>query len=52
VRDDGRAVSEQTPADKPRVLVAGGGVTGLEALLALSDLAGERIELTLLAPRR
>jgi len=33
-----------------RVLVAGGGVAGLEALLALRDLAGERVELTLLSP--
>jgi len=35
-----------------RVLVAGGGVAGLEALLALRDLAGERVALTLLAPER
>ena len=34
------------------VLVAGGGVAGLEALLALRDLAGERVHLTLLAPER
>jgi sulfide:quinone oxidoreductase len=33
-----------------RVLVAGGGVAGLEALLALRHLAGERIERTLLTP--
>jgi sulfide:quinone oxidoreductase len=32
-----------------RVLVAGGGVAGLEALLALHDLAGERVALTLLS---
>jgi sulfide:quinone oxidoreductase len=35
-----------------RVLVAGGGVAGLEALLALHDLAGGRVALTLLAPER
>jgi sulfide:quinone oxidoreductase len=35
-----------------RVLVAGGGVAGLEALLALHDLAGERVTLTLLSPER
>jgi sulfide:quinone oxidoreductase len=35
-----------------RVLVAGGGVAGLEALLALRDLAGERVALTLLSPER
>src|SRR6185437_9810000 len=33
-----------------RVLVAGGGVAGLEALLALRDLAGDRIARTLLTP--
>ena len=33
-----------------RVLIAGGGVAGVEALLALSDLAGERVELTMLSP--
>lgn len=33
-----------------RVIVAGGGVAGLEALLALRDLAGDRVELVLLAP--
>lgn len=32
------------------VLIAGGGVAALEALLALRDLAGERVRLTLLAP--
>src|SRR5215216_626316 len=32
------------------VLVAGGGVAGLEACLALRDLAGERVECTLLTP--
>ena len=33
-----------------RVLVAGGGVAGLEALLALRDLAGDRADLTLISP--
>src|SRR5947208_16939094 len=32
------------------VLVAGGGVAGLETLLALRDLAGDRVRLTLLTP--
>ena len=32
------------------VLVAGGGVAGMEAVLALRDLAGERVEITLLTP--
>jgi len=35
-----------------RVLIAGGGVAGLEALLALRQLAGDRVALTLLAPER
>ena len=33
-----------------RVVVAGGGVAGLEGLLALRALAGDRIDLTLVAP--
>src|SRR3954469_22939666 len=33
-----------------QVLVAGGGVAGLEALLALRALAGARVRLSLLAP--
>ncbi len=33
-----------------RVVIIGGGVAGLEALLALHDLAGDRAELTLVAP--
>src|SRR3954451_17486619 len=35
-----------------RVLIAGGGVAGLEALLALHGLAGERVAVTLIAPER
>ncbi len=39
------------PSTDPfRVVIAGGGVAGLEAALALRDLAGERVALTLLAP--
>jgi sulfide:quinone oxidoreductase len=33
-----------------QIVVAGGGVAGLEALLALRNLAGERVDLTLLEP--
>ena len=33
-----------------RVVIAGGGVAGLEALIALRSLAGDRVEVTLLAP--
>ena len=32
------------------VLIAGGGIAGLEALMALRDLAGEDVAITLLAP--
>ena len=35
---------------RPRVIVAGGGVAALEALLALHELAGRHIRLALLAP--
>jgi sulfide:quinone oxidoreductase len=35
-----------------RVLIAGGGVAALEAMLALRDLAEERVELELLTPGR
>ena len=34
-----------------RVVVAGAGIAGLEALLALRELAGDRVALTLLEPR-
>ena len=33
-----------------RVVIVGGGVAGLETLLALDDLAGDRVSLTLVAP--
>jgi sulfide:quinone oxidoreductase len=33
-----------------RVVVAGGGIAGLEALLALRELGGDRISLTLVSP--
>jgi sulfide:quinone oxidoreductase len=33
-----------------KVVIAGGGVAAVEAMLALRDLAGERIELELIAP--
>ncbi len=38
--------------DRPRVLIAGGGVAAMEALLALRELAGHRVELMLLSPER
>lgn len=36
---------------KSRVLIAGGGVASIEAALALRDLAGERIAVTIFSPR-
>jgi sulfide:quinone oxidoreductase len=35
---------------RPRVLVAGAGVAGLETLLALRALVGERVDITVLSP--
>jgi sulfide:quinone oxidoreductase len=42
-------VNEQPPF---RVLIAGAGVAGLEAALALRELAGDRVSTTLLTPER
>jgi sulfide:quinone oxidoreductase len=38
------------PAPALRVVIGGGGVAGLEGLLALHALAGDRVRLTLVAP--
>jgi sulfide:quinone oxidoreductase len=35
---------------RPRVLIAGGGVAGLETLLALQALAADRVDVTIVAP--
>jgi len=43
-------MSPQTPSAPLRVLVAGGGVAAVEAVLALHALAGERVAIELLAP--
>jgi sulfide:quinone oxidoreductase len=54
----GRSVAAATswarrPApSRPRVLIAGAGVAGLETLLALRALAADRLDVTLLAPER
>jgi sulfide:quinone oxidoreductase len=50
MRDDERALTDSNADRSPRVLIAGGGITGLETLLALSDLAEDRVEITLVAP--
>jgi sulfide:quinone oxidoreductase len=39
------------PSARLRVVVAGAGVAGLETLMALRALAGDRLELTLIAPQ-
>lgn len=41
-----------SPRDRPRVLIAGGGVAALETLLALRQLAGAQVSIELLAPER
>jgi sulfide:quinone oxidoreductase len=38
-------------SSKLRVVIAGAGVAGLETMLALADLAGDRVEMTVLAPQ-
>src|SRR5476651_1350345 len=40
------------PPEKLRVLIAGGGVAAIETILALQDLAGDRVAMTVLAPNR
>ncbi len=39
-----------TETTLPRVVIAGGGVAALETLIALRDLAGDRVDMTLVAP--
>jgi len=41
-----------SPQHAFHVAVAGGGVAAIEAVLALRDLAGDRVRLTLIAPER
>jgi sulfide:quinone oxidoreductase len=40
----------RTHSTRPRVVVAGGGIAGVEAILALRELAGSRVAIELLAP--
>ncbi|MGO8905894.1 MAG: FAD-dependent oxidoreductase [Solirubrobacteraceae bacterium] len=42
--------AQTPPAGKLRVVVAGGGVAALETVLALADLAGDRTDVTVIAP--
>ncbi len=42
--------TDPSSPEKFKVLIAGGGVAGLEAALALHDLAADRVSLRLLAP--
>jgi sulfide:quinone oxidoreductase len=44
-------INEQHP-EPHHVLIAGGGVAALEAMMALRALAGDRVRITLLAPER
>ncbi len=45
------ATQPTDPADEPRrVLIAGGGVAGLEAAFALQAIAGDRVTIQILAP--
>jgi sulfide:quinone oxidoreductase len=39
-----------TTSSPHRVVIAGGGIGGLETMLALRSLAGDRVDITLLAP--
>jgi sulfide:quinone oxidoreductase len=48
-----RNMSTTSRSESParlRVLIAGGGVAGLETLLALRGFAGDRVDITILAP--
>jgi sulfide:quinone oxidoreductase len=43
----------ESPAQEPlHVVIAGAGVAGLEAVMALRDAAGDRVRITLLSPER
>src|SRR6185312_9204241 len=45
-------MASATPTTPMRILIAGGGVAGVECLLGLHELAGDRVELTLLTDSR
>src|SRR5690349_10821566 len=39
-------------SSQPHIVVVGGGIAAVEAALALHDLAGDRVRLTIVAPNR
>jgi sulfide:quinone oxidoreductase len=43
-------MSDEPKSEGARVVIAGGGVAGIETLLALADLAGDRVAPTLVSP--
>ncbi len=43
-------MNEEPSSQQAQVLIAGGGIAGLEALMAIRDQAGARAQITLLAP--
>ena len=45
-----RLTATESSGQPAKVLIVGGGIAGLEAAMALSDLAGDRADLTLVAP--
>ena len=46
-----RCMTDTLPPEPPhRVVIAGGGVAGLEAMIAIRQLAGDRVSMTLLSP--
>ena len=51
-RERGNDAEMTEATGKPRVVIAGGGVAGIETLLALRDLAGDRVEIEIIAPER
>ena len=50
----GRTVGDMTesPTATPEILVVGAGIAALEFVLALRDLAGDRVRVTIVAPER
>jgi sulfide:quinone oxidoreductase len=45
-------MTQPAQSDRRHVVIAGGGVAGVELALALHDLAGTRVRMTLVAPQR